>query len=243
MYTQNFKILAFFYSCTVRLVSDPVENPRDHFSHVEVHVLLYYFTQEMKEELKGLTDQDEGSNLLKGSETCETNNGLNEEMVQNNSEDCKTESANTGEKINCDASLCNEALSEVKSNPVDGSREVTDKSVDKARNTIVTNDSNPEQCNGSVCTEILGATNVSDIGALKSNIKADSGMSSHSSCEVMDTSEPSKNNSGKVVEKPDSCKEKDTSHKPPGEKRPCTVCLGILEEFTSDEFLQRVSFT
>ena len=195
----------------------------------------------MKEELKGLTDPDEGSNLLKGSETGETKTGLNEEIVQNNSGDCKTESINTGEII-CDASLCNDALSEAKSNPAEGSREVTDKSVNTAGNTIGTNDSNSEHCNGSLGTEILGSTKVNDIGAQTSNLITDSVISSQSSCEIMDTSKPSNNDSGQVVEKPDSCKEKETSHKSSSEKRPCTICLGILEDFTSDEFLQRVSF-
>ena len=36
-YTRNFKPLAIFCSCTVRFVSDLVENPEDRFSHNEVH--------------------------------------------------------------------------------------------------------------------------------------------------------------------------------------------------------------
>ena len=36
-YTRNFKPLAIFCSCTARFVSDLVGNPKDWFSHNEVH--------------------------------------------------------------------------------------------------------------------------------------------------------------------------------------------------------------
>ena len=164
----------------------------------------------------------------------------NEEAIQDSLDDSKTESGtadvevSSGIKIdtkdndeiksdcNLDSSMSNADVSEAKADVIRSDSLKVGNSVDKDAEISSTKD-----CNGS-----MDAENLYNINST-SQAKIDPHTSDTKTvCEVMDTSEPTKN----VKEKSDSVKKEAASE----QNRPCVVCLGILEEFTSDEFLQKV---
>ena len=207
--------------------------------------------QETIEELKKLTDHDEVTDLQKTSENNETSVGstdvtqsetkaVTDKAIQDNLDDCITESSkadlevSSGIKINTkdndeikpdcnlDSSMSNADMSAVKADVIESDSVKVGKSVDKDAEISSTKD-----CNGSMDAENLDNIN------LTSQAKIDPHTcDTKTVCEVMDTSEPTKN----VKDKFDSVKKEAASE----QNRPCVVCLGILEEFTSDEFLQKV---
>lgn len=214
----------------------------------------------MIEELKKLTNPKD-TNLLNASEGDETSMGSTdiadtvkvtdkadcdpavskEEATQDNIDECKIESGKEdievlsaikgmrkdNDEINSDCyigtSMSNADMSKAKADEIESDSFKVGNSVDRDSEF-----SSIKDCNGSMDAENLDNINPTKTDPQTRDTKTD--------FEVMDTSDQSKN----VKEKPDCVKKEEALEQQNSQKRPCVVCLGILEEFTSDDFLQKI---
>ena len=219
----------------------------------------------MQEEVEKLIDVGV-TNLpqAEASKSCEANSGLSDlietdtvksdcdKSVVSNEHlgDCKTDSEEdcndasrkpkTGDEMNSDCNLDSNAdtsKEKVDFKGTDSSKVNVCKSVEEN-----TNASDSRDCNNSINTPNIGDVKLTKPFTVNTEYVETKANSNVTSCEVMDTSEPVKNVTGLVdKEKPASVKKEEASGQQTCQETTCIVCLGILEEFTSDDFLQKVS--